>query len=103
MSDEQLSFQEAKRLSIKKWKMHVDAGGFCDGVDNDNELKHLPCNCGFCERWMRISCDNCEFGKIAGVCQSEGYSDLYSKWTMCFSVESAQKILDTIINLEENK
>ena len=34
----QLSFSEAKRLGIKKWQMHVDAGGYSELVFTDKEL-----------------------------------------------------------------
>ena len=102
---ERLSFEEAKRLSIKKWQMHVDADGLNLEVKTDKELSELISNCGFCERHFYVSrydpfnCSDCEFGKVGGFCWCNG--SLYHKWYWSYSKESAQKILDVIKNLEE--
>lgn len=94
----QLSFSEAKRLGIKKWQMHVDAGGYSDEVYEDKELKCLRGHCGFCERW-EVKCKNCEFGKVAGKCDSEG--SLFDYWSYICTKENAERILNVIKNLEE--
>lgn len=95
---EQLSFSEAKQLGIKKWQMHVDAGGYYDLVIGDEELKCLRGRCGFCERW-EVKCKNCEFGKVAGICSYRG--SLYEIWSNDGTKENAEKILNVIKNLEE--
>ena len=102
---ERLSFEEAKRLSVKKWQMHVYAGGCDKDVGTDKELYNLLCHCGFCERhkskvkYPYLNCNNCEFGKVAGVCPNEG--SLHDEWFWAQTKENAQKILDVIKNLEE--
>ena len=98
MKTEQLSFSEAKRLSIKKWKMLADAGGYSKEVFEDEELNPLFNCCGFCERWM-FECEKCEFGKIAGECTDKG--SLFSKWTWKHTKYRTNKILNVIKNLEE--
>ena len=94
---EQLSLSEAKRLSIKKWQLHVDAGGYSESVENDKELQILA-NCGFCERW-EYDCKKCEFGKIGGECSS--INSLFNKWLLKHTKYRAGKILNVIKNLEE--
>ena len=97
---EQLSFEEAKRLSIKKWEMHVEDGGFSERVAKDKELKKLIGYCGFCER-NNSNCHRCEFRKVAGVCYHK--QSFFYKWNYNYSQENAQKILDVIKNLESKK
>lgn len=95
---ERLSFEEAKRLSIKKWQMHVNCNGFDMCVGKDEELGKLICTCGFCERWQ-MQCQHCEFAKVTGAC---GYvNSSYNKWFSNRTKYKAQKILDVIKNLEE--
>ncbi len=98
---EQLSFDEAKRLSIKKWEMHVRGNGESMKVYEDLELNNLLFNCGFCERHLDISgnCDKCEFARVAGECGEE--DALFTKWTDDPTKDNAQEILDVIINLKE--
>ena len=102
---ERLSFEEAKRLSVKKWQMHADAGGYDLLAAFDRELCLLDCNCGFCERhkpdglFSVSDCNNCELGKVAGKCTVIG--SLYDKWYREKTKGNAQKILDVIKNLEE--
>jgi len=93
-----LSFEEAKRLSIKKWQKHVNCNGFDIYIETDEELGKLCCTCGFCERWQ-MRCQYCEFGKVAGKCSSA--DSLHAEWCMYNTKKSAQKILDVIKNLEE--
>ena len=95
---EQLSFTEAKRLGIKKWQMHVDAGGHSNLTYKDEELRCLLGSCGFCERWKE-KCKKCEFGKVAGKCDSEG--SLFDDWVFNYTKENAEKILNVIKNLKE--
>ena len=96
---EQLSFTEAKRLGIKKWQMHVDAGGFSREIYDDVELMGLWGCCGFCERW-KVKCEKCEFSKVAGECNGGGL-DLFHIWSCDTTKENAEKILNVIKNLEE--
>lgn len=64
---EQLSFEEAIRLSIKKWKLVAKHGWMkaCDKISLDNELSILFANCGMCERYKtevnKTDCTQCEF------------------------------------------
>ena len=99
---EKLSFDEAKRLSIKKWQMHVDAGGRSFDVVKDTELSKLPFLCGFCARYYG-DCESCEFGQIAGFCNIYEDVDLFSIWGKNETKENAESILNVIKNLEENK
>ena len=95
---EQLSFSEAKRLGIKKWQMHVDAGGCYDLVIRDEEINNILNSCGFCERW-KMNCEKCEFGKVGIYCRCRG--SLFNKWVLQPTKENAEKILNVIKNLEE--
>lgn len=104
---ERLSFEEAKRLAIKKWQMHVNCNGFDMDAWADDELYNLECTCGFCERQcyldgniLKRQCDGCEFGKVAGACTVRG--SLYDKWLRKGTKHNAQKILDVIKNLKED-
>lgn len=93
-----ISFKEAKRLAIKKWKMHVQEFGDSEAVYDDSELKCLQFNCGFCERW-KDDCSRCEFGKVAGICTED--DSLFCIWSDDINVENAEAILNVITNLEE--
>lgn len=115
---EQLSFEEAKRLSILKWKiLSTYEGEFTSMfLILPKECINLLYCCGFCERWRRkendpgfllMSCFHCEFGEIAGKCSDEGHS-LYALWEKAHSSKNyslarkhAKKILKVLENLEE--
>ena len=80
MENKQLSFSEAKRLSILKWEHIVKANGaYCFPL----ECTNLICYCGFCERWdwqgnQEVCETQCELGMQIGVCCDNG--SLYKKW-----------------------
>ena len=96
----QLSFKEAKRLGIKKWQMHVDAGGHSNLTYKDEELRCLLGSCGFCERW-KMNCEKCEFGKVGGYCHCRG--SLFNKWVLQPTKENAEKITAILIEIDNNK
>lgn len=93
---EQLSFKEAKRLSIIKWEAHVKAGG--DEWNLPLELRKLTCNCGFCERW-NLDCLFCEFGKVAGYCTID--NSIYDIWQYDRTSHNAQLILNIIKSMPD--
>ena len=101
----QLSLKEAKRLSIIKWEAHVKAGGECKQMPI--ETSFLKNRCGFCERYRDsdedygLACYDCEFGKLAGWCNNEDESDLYSIWCDRSNVENAQSILNIIKSIPD--
>ncbi len=105
--EEQLSFEEAKRLSLFKWKIlltnplskAIDI--FHANLELDN-LKHYD---GFCERWSYndstyMDCPKCEFGKIAGRCLME--TSLYYKYHMEKNLSLKKKIIKQICNVIKN-
>ena len=97
----QMSFDEAKRLSMIKWDM-LSRGFRISELDSNEEIRLLIANCGFCERHQQY-CENCEFGKAAGICQSP--DSLFGKWRTA-SVEErplvAKEILTLILCIKEN-
>jgi len=101
MENEQLSFKEAKRLSILKWEHIVKANGAnCYPL----ECANLKCHCGFCERWdwqgeQKICETQCELGMQIGVCCDN--DSLYDKWNGDECVETAQAMLDAIKSVKE--
>ena len=102
---EQLSFEEAKRLSIKKWEIIVknDGESCIDLLENDKELVKLRSHCGFCERmsigYYLLKCEECEFGKISGDCHKN--NSYFRIWQLNKNKENAQNILEIIKNLKE--
>ena len=100
---EQLSFEEAKRLSIFKWEAHAKhVNGYNPLAKYDYRLEKLRHSCGFCERYKKEDdfykyCNRCEFGASAGYCQEK--DSLFDKWVKKASSEKAQAILDVIRNL----
>ena len=109
--NEQLSFEEAKRLSIIKWKAIVKAKGesswmFLHSID---ELKDLAAHCGFCERWKfdenptKFHCSRCEYGIVAGQCYN--HNTLFWQFQNGRSsddLNKAKQILKIIKSLKEN-
>ena len=113
--DEQLSFEEAKILSIIKWTKIVEL------LENDNSinnmaiidiLKQIPeiskliSNCGFCERYIKnvsfkVDCAICEFGIETGYCMND--FSLFSNYKESFGYRKlgfAKQILETIKSLK---
>jgi hypothetical protein len=106
--DEQLSFEEAKRLSIIKWEATINQGGNLYKIPRGiRKLKHY---CGFCERYKVVSnenlgedCDRCEFGKVAGKCVLD--NSLFDDWYTSRYEDRTHKakiILECIKSLKEN-
>ena len=113
--NKQLSFEEAKRLSIIKWTKIVEL------LENDNsindwsiteilkqipEISQLISNCGFCERYVinvsyNEGCAICEFGIKAEPCMDD--FSLFSNYKESFGYRKlgfAKQILETIESLE---
>ena len=113
--NEQLSFEEAKILSIIKWTRIVEL------LENDNsisnmaiidilkqmpELSELDAYCGFCERYVKNlsfkkGCVICEFGIETGYCISD--FSLFSNYTESFGyikLRYAKQILEIIKSLK---
>ena len=109
--DEQLSFEETKKLSIIKWTKIVEL------LENDNcnindflkqmpEISQLAANCGFCERYVKnvsfkVGCAICEFGIETGYCTNE--FSLFSNYTESsgyIKLRYAKQILETIKSLK---
>lgn len=113
--EEQLSFDDAKILSIIKWTKIVEL------LENDNsisnmaiidilkqmpELSELDAYCGFCERYVKnISfkkgCVICEFGIETGFCM-DNFS-LFSNYKHSSGyrkLDYAKQILETIKSLK---
>lgn len=105
----QLSFEEAKRLSIIKWKAIIEQDGILTKVPE--EIKGLRSHCGFCQRHMIFNdpindrdCNNCELGKRAMPCtqKNSGYELWYSAKSETNRIHFAKQLLDTIKQLKEN-
>ena len=113
--DEQLSFEEAKRLSIIKWTKIVELlenDNSFDGYNITDFLKQMPeisqliAACGFCERYVKnisfkVGCAMCEFGIKTGNCTSNFF--LFSHYTDSYrykKLEYAKQILETIKSLK---
>lgn len=106
--NEQLSFEEAKRLSIIKWEATIEQGG--DMYDIPLKIQPLKHYCGFCQRHKIINndiyekdCNNCEFGKVAGECVLG--DSLFNNWFISnneYKVLKAKRILECIKSLKEN-
>ena len=96
----QLTFEEAKRLGIKKWEIIVKNGGdpSIDEINTDDELYRLVCKCGFCQR-NNMQCTLCEFGASAGICTKK--HSIYGLWEKNPNKEQAVEILEIIKNLKE--
>ena len=101
MENKQLSFSEAKRLSILKWEHIVKANGaYCFPL----ECANLNCHCGFCERWQysgdQSTCEEqCELGMQIGICCD--FNSTYDKWYDNKCKETAQAMLDAIKSVKE--
>lgn len=111
--NEQLSFEEAKRLSIIKWEAHVNADGYKSSLPK--ELEVLDNDCGFCERTKQRTdytntnqkdCSICELAIANYPCSSR--ASLFSKWANSSWIPSphlknkAEAVLDLIKSLKEN-
>ena len=113
--DEQLSFDEAKILSIIKWTKIVELLENDNSFDNCNitdflrqmpELSQLVAECGFCERYIKnvsfeVGCAICEFGIETGYCTNE--FSLFSNYTESFGyikLRYAKQILEKIKSLK---
>lgn len=113
--NEQLSFDEAKRLSIIKWTKIVELLENDNSFDNCNitnflkqmpEISQLVADCGFCERYIknvpnRDGCAICEFGIETGYCFDE--FSLFSNYIESFGyikLRYAKQILETIKSLK---
>lgn len=108
----QLSFKEAKRLSIIKWEAHAShSNGYNPFIKHDHRIEELLHGCGFCERNKKDidysfekDCDKCEFGKIAGKCNDD--NSLFNNWMIVSSgilkIKFAKDILEVIKSLNEN-
>lgn len=112
----QISFEEAKRLSLIKFRLIIDNEGKLPDEFPD-ELKYLKNYCGFCERWNvynqkrgKEMCCGCEFAKVQGRSCLSFYS-LYQQFNTasnCYPdqvvevVELAQKIYDLLNSMKED-
>ena len=113
--EEQLSFDEAKKLSIIKWTKIVELLENDNSIDNwaiNNILKRMPeiseldACCGFCEKYVKYvsfkkGCLFCEFGIKAGPCMDN--LSLFSNYKHSFGYTKlgyAKQILETIKSLE---
>ena len=113
--NEQLSFEEAKRLSIIKWTEIVELlennNSISNMAINDilkqmSEISELDAYCGFCERYVKnISfkkgCVICEFGIETGFCMND--FSLFSNYKESFGYRKlgfAKQILETIKSLK---
>jgi len=105
----QLSFEEAKRLSIIKWEAIIEQEGILINVPE--EIKGLRSHCGFCQRHMIFNdpindknCINCELGKIAMPCTQE--NSVYDLWYQANrrtnKIQFAKQLLEVIKSLKEN-
>ena len=102
--DEQLSFDEAKRLSIIKWEAIVNANG--NKCDLPEEVENLNGKCGFCERYnaqignYHKNCPQCEFGKSAGICFKT--DSLFMRYSITDNnkLKAAKQILEIIKSLK---
>jgi len=96
----QLTFEEAKRLSIKKWEIIVknDGDNSFEDLNYDEEIYRLRCKCGFCHRY-NMQCTLCEFGASAGICTDK--HSIYGQWEKKPNKEQAVQILEIIKNLKE--
>lgn len=108
--NDQLSFEEAKRLSIIKWEAIVKNKGSYDErfLNNIPEIRDINAHCGFCERYdsklgnYHVKCSSCEYGNIAGNCYSS--ESLFMKYhnESYNRLSNAKKILKVIKQLNEN-
>ena len=113
--NEQLSFDEAKILSIIKWTKIVELLENDNSFDNCNitdflrqmpELSQLVAKCGFCERYIKnvsfnVGCAICEFGIETGCCFND--FSLFTNYTESFrhtKLRYAKQILETIKSLK---
>lgn len=109
-----ISFEQAKELSIIKWESIINntLPNFNLCADELNELRqHF--SCGFCWRHeftgidrkpIEDTCNNCEFGKVAGYCIED--SSLYEEHISEDEdsekfIDTAKEILEIIKNLKE--
>ena len=97
-TEPKISYEEAIRLSIIKWKAIIDNGGKYLSVYPD-EIENLPAKCGFCKRNIPF-CYTCElFPKR--ICGPD-YNTLYQKFDRKQTIENATAILDALIEMQQN-
>lgn len=93
---EKFTFDEAKRLSIKKWQMIVDNGGVYDEsvIENDPELRELYYHCGFCHL-RKGDCSVCELN-INGELSCSWGEHPFNVWSLEPNTQNAVAVLDLV-------
>lgn len=113
MSENKLTLEEAKRLSIRKWEMIIANGGGEQDEEGNSifppEIQALPYKCGFCAFAGRCNFDNYDKGEACVKCPiviqkgkpcvDLGWLDYERKET----IETAQVVLDLVKSIEVNE
>lgn len=95
----ELTKEKALELSILKWELIVEKGGYI--LILPNEFLKLKCGCGLCELYRNTSslndCIGCPFIIEGKRCYDSGHA--HRRWAVDNTKENAQIVLDELKKL----